>query len=124
MPWPLALESLRDPAVAARLGIADPRKPPPFTPFIIAADGTWHRPITTLECGALQSFLEYVPIEKFVLDGSSHSAWRERIGNAVPPAAAEAIGDRMLYTLLAAELGAFTLNGGLEVWVDPAEARQ
>lgn len=102
-----------------RFTVADPRKPPPFVPFIIAADGTWHRPITTLECGALQSFLEYIPIADFVLDGSSHSAWRERIGNAVPPAAAERIGERMLYTLLGAKLGVFALDGGLDVWVDP-----
>jgi site-specific DNA-cytosine methylase len=105
-----------------RFTIADPRKPPPFTPFIIAADGTWHRPITTLECGALQSFLEYVTPAEFVLSGSSHSAWRERIGNAVPPKAAESIGDRMLYTLLAAELGGFALEGNLDVWVDPPSA--
>lgn len=106
-----------------KFSVADPRKPPPFTPYIIAADGTWHRPITTLECAALQSFLEYVPIADFVLSGSSHSAWRERIGNAVPPAAAERIGERMLYTLLGAKLGTFALDGSLDVWVDPLEVR-
>lgn len=105
-----------------KAAIADPRKPPPFTPYIVAADGTWHRPITTLECGALQSFLEYVPIERFTLDGSSHSQWREWIGNAVPPAAAHRLGERMLYTLLAADLGGFALEGDLAVWVERERA--
>ena len=110
---------------SGRFTIADPRKPPPFTPFIVSADGTWHRPITTLECGALQSFLEYIPVEKFVLCGKAQGAWRERIGNAVPPAAAEAITERALYTLLAADLGGFALDGNLKVWVEReiAEAR-
>jgi hypothetical protein len=86
--------------------------------FDQAACNDWHRPITTLECGALQGFLEYLTIEEFKLSGASHSGWRERIGNAVPPPAAKAIGDRILYTLLAAKLGVFSLEGDLGVWVE------
>jgi site-specific DNA-cytosine methylase len=72
-----------------RAAVADPRlradRPPPFTPIIIAADGTWHRPLTTLELGALQGFPTVVDGRPLVLSGDSHTGWRERIGNAVPP---------------------------------------
>jgi site-specific DNA-cytosine methylase len=108
-------------AVNGPFSVADPRKPPPVLPIIIAADGTWHRPLTTLELAVLQSFPSRVNGEPLVLDGSSSSAWRERIGNAVPPKTAQAIGTQMLVTLLAADTGAFTLNGGLDVWVEPQE---
>lgn len=54
--------------------------------LIEARDGTWHRPFTTLELAAIQSLVE--PEGSLELDGLSDSAWRERIGNAVPPAAA------------------------------------
>jgi site-specific DNA-cytosine methylase len=101
-----------------RFTVADPRKPPPFTPYIIAADGTWHRPITTLECAALQSIPTMVNGEPLVLVGSSHSAWRERIGNAVPPDAAAAIGDRILVALLQADCEGFALSSpSTPVWV-------
>jgi hypothetical protein len=68
-----------------------------------AEDGTWHRPFTTLELAAIQGLIE--PEEHLQLDGLSDSAWRERIGNAVPPPAAEAIGSVMLMSLLLAEAG-------------------
>jgi hypothetical protein len=42
-------------AEALALDLAADR-PPPFIPIIIAADGTWHRPLTTLELAVLQSF--------------------------------------------------------------------
>ena len=72
--------------------VADPRMPAAadkLVAVIRAEDGTWHRPFTTLELAALQSLVD--PEEQLELDGLSDSAWRERIGNAVPPAAAEAI---------------------------------
>lgn len=107
-----------------RFTVADPRKPPDFTPLIIAADGTWHRPLTTLELAVLQSFPATIDGEPLVLSGKSHSAWRERIGNAVPRRAARAIAERMLVTLLTADCGGFTLEGSLPVWVRPeTEAR-
>ncbi|SQC69350.1 C-5 cytosine-specific DNA methylase [Pseudomonas aeruginosa] len=40
-----------------------------------------------------------------MLDGMSDKDWSERIGNAVPPHAAEAIADVMGTTLLLAEQG-------------------
>src|SRR5690606_13589306 len=97
-----------------------PTKPPPFTPVIIAEDGTWHRPLTPLELSALQGY----PLE---IDGEPirwagrRTAIVEHIGNSVPPPAAEAIATRMLYALMEARLSAFTMTGGLDVWVGPRE---
>gem|GEM_PF-6227781 len=72
--------------------VADPRMPEAtdqIVAIIRALDGTWHRPFTTLELAALQSLVD--PEEFLELDGLSDSAWRERIGNAVPSDAAAAI---------------------------------
>ncbi|MDD3652439.1 DNA cytosine methyltransferase [Immundisolibacter sp.] len=82
---------------------------------IRALDGTWHRPFTTLELAALQSLVD--PEEQLVLDGLSDSAWRERIGNAVPPAAAEAIASTMYHTLLLAWSGETFMLGATPIWV-------
>lgn len=98
----------------------DPDKPPPFTPIIIAADGTWHRPLTTLELAALQGFPVMVDGEPLVLAGKSHTRWREAIGNAVPPPAAQAVGDELLKCLLVSMLGLFAL-ATTDVWVQPTE---
>jgi site-specific DNA-cytosine methylase len=103
-----------------RFVVADPRKPPDHLPVIIAADGTWHRPITTLECAALQSIPAVVDGAPLKLHGKSISGWRERIGNAVPPDAAEAIGYRILFALLEAAMGGFSLaSPDTPVWISP-----
>lgn len=99
--------------------IRDVRKPPPAVPVIIAADGTWHRPLTTLELAVLQDMPPIWKGAPLKLHGSSSSGWRERIGNAVPRGAAKAIAERMLVCLLQADLEAFALEGGSEVWVEP-----
>jgi len=102
--------------------IADPRidpdKPPPFTPIIIAADGTWHRPLTTLELAALQGFPVRFGDEPLVLAGKSHTRWREAIGNAVPPPAAQAVAEQLLLSLLLSALGTMALSSN-QVWVQP-----
>lgn len=98
--------------------VADPRKPPPFIPVIVAADDTWHRPLTTLELAALQGFPLMVRGEPLKLAGTSHSKWRERIGNAVPAPAARAIAEEMLVTLASGSLGIWTLSNN-PVWVGP-----
>lgn len=85
--------------------------------MIRALDGTWHRPFTTLELAALQSLVE--PEEYLELDGLSDSAWRERIGNAVPPDAAQAIGDVMGTTLLLAWAGETFILSAMPIWVQP-----
>lgn len=98
--------------------IDDARKPPPDVPIILAEDGTWHRPLTTLELAALQGLPTEIDGEPLQLAGRSVSAWRERIGNAVPCPTARAIADQMLVALVEADAEAFTLHGGA-VWVRP-----
>ncbi|CRM02483.1 hypothetical protein [Pseudomonas sp. 31 E 6] len=88
-----------------------------LTCVIESLDGTWHRPFTTLELAALQSLVE--PEEQFELDGLSDQAWRERIGNAVPPAAAEAIAHVMGTTLLLAAAGETFMLNSMPIWVRP-----
>jgi site-specific DNA-cytosine methylase len=99
-----------------KFAIADPRKPPNFIPVIIAKDGTWHRPLTTLELAALQGLPTVIDGKPLSLSGKSVSRWRERIGNAVPVQAGTAIADTLLIALLAAALGTWTL-GGTGIWV-------
>lgn len=85
---------------------------------IVARDGTWHRPFTTLELAALQSLVD--PDEPaLALDGRSESAWRERVGNAVPREAAAAIASEMGRTLLLAWSGQTFALGSTPIWVRP-----
>lgn len=103
-----------------RWSVADPRMPEAnerLTCVIESLDGTWHRPFTTLELAALQSLVD--PEEQFELDGLSDQAWRERIGNAVPPKAAEAIAHVMGTTLLLAAAGETFMLNSMPIWVRP-----
>lgn len=103
-----------------RWSVADPRLPQASDKLVArirAIDGTWHRPFTTLELATLQSLVE--PEEQLELDGLSDSDWRERIGNAVPPAAAEAIASQMYQTLLLAWTGETFLLSSSPIWVRP-----
>lgn len=103
-----------------RWSVADPRMPAAdekLVAVIRAEDGTWHRPFTTFELGALQSLVD--PEEQLELDGLSDSAWRERIGNAVPPHAAEAIAHVMGTTLLLAWSGETFILSAQPIWVRP-----
>lgn len=98
--------------------VADPRLPEAndkVVAVIRALDGTWHRPFTTLELAALQGLVD--PCEHFELEGLSDSAWRERIGNAVPAPAAEAIAGVMGTTLLLAWSGETFALGATPIWV-------
>ena len=103
-----------------RWSVADPRMPEAtdkLVTVIRSLDGTWHRPFTTIELAALQSLVE--PEEQLELDGLSDSDWRERIGNAVPPDAAEAIAGVMGTTLLLAWSGETFLLSATPIWVRP-----
>jgi hypothetical protein len=104
-----------------RWSVADPRCMPAaggkLVAVIRALDGTWHRPFTTFELAALQSLVE--PEEQLELDGLSDQAWRERIGNAVPPNAAQAIGEVMGTTLLLAWSGETFMLSAQPIWVRP-----
>jgi len=100
--------------------VADPRMPSAAEKLvcrITAEDGTWHRPFTTLELAALQSLVD--PEELLELDGLSDQAWRERIGNAVPSSAAQAIAHVMGETLLLAWSGETFLLSAQPIWVRP-----
>lgn len=114
---PVLVAGMAEDIAAAELR---PDRPPTFIPVIIAADGTWHRPLTTYELLALQS----LPLfdndgRPMVLDGTSHTRWRMAIGNAVPPDSAERVGEQFLAALIRSELGLFTLSAA-PVWVAPA----
>lgn len=128
--------------------VADPRPASGFAPAIEAPampaandklvariqslDGTWHRPFTTLELAALQSFIdpeEYFAAggpaeqgERFVLDGTNDQRWREAIGNAVPRKSAKAIGTVMGQTILLARNGETFVLGSTPIWVRPMVA--
>lgn len=98
--------------------VADPRLPEPndkLVAVIRSLDGTWHRPFTTFELAALQGLVD--PGEHLELEGLSDSAWRERIGNAVPGPAAEAMANVMGTTLLLAWSGETFALGSTPIWV-------
>lgn len=107
-----------------RWSVADPRAMPAPADKLIARiralDGTWHRPFTTLELATLQSLVDpedtWVPWQ---LDGESDQAWRERIGNAVPSGAAQAMAEVIGETLLLALAGETFLLSSRPVWVRP-----
>jgi len=106
-----------------RWNVADPRidalpaANDKLVAIIRSMDGTWHRPFTTLELAALQSLID--PDDIFDLDGDGDGAKRERIGNAVPPRAATAIGDVMAHTLLLAWSGETFSLSAMPIWVSP-----
>lgn len=92
--------------------------------IIRSIDGTWHRPFTTLECGALQSMFDpekyfNTPEVYWDLHGMSDSAKRERIGNAVPRASAKGMGETILRCLLAADNGETFMLSSEPIWVQP-----
>jgi site-specific DNA-cytosine methylase len=102
--------------------VADPRMPVQTENLVCvirSLDGTWHRPFTTLELAALQSLFD--PEDGFELTGSADSMWRERIGNAVPSAAAAAIASTMGRTLLLAWSGESFMLSTDAIWVRPLE---
>lgn len=84
---------------------------------IVALDGTWHRPFTTLELAALQSLFD--PGEVFDLDGGSDQLKREWIGNAVPTAAARGMAETIGETLLLADMGETFVLSSRAIWTKP-----
>ena len=89
---------------------------------ITALDGTWHRPFTTLELAALQSyydpddFAEHGPM---IMEGTSDQVWREHIGNMVPPAAAQAMAEEIGRAILLSWAGETFQLSATPIWVRP-----
>jgi site-specific DNA-cytosine methylase len=103
--------------------IADPRIPK-YTErcvmVIIALDGTWHRPLTTLELAALQGFpMRMSDGKPFQLEGCSDAKAREYVGNAVPPDAAEGMANVILMAMVMSEAGESFIFTHQDVWVTP-----
>lgn len=99
-----------------RFSVADPRLPE-GVPLILSGDGTWHRPLTTLELAVLQGLPTTLRIEGTIAKA------RELIGNAVPVGAAQAIAEEMLVTLEANRTG-LSIEGCGERWVRAPEMLQ
>ena len=104
--------------------VADPRIPSDTERgvwMIVSEDGTWHRPLTTLELATLQGFPAAMPDGRpLTLVGQSDARWRERIGNAVPVPTARAIAGQILRTLMMSNAGVWEASP-TPVWVQPDE---
>lgn len=98
---------------------------------IVALDGTWHRPFTTLDLASLQSLFDPEELfyqdrdgvwrcrEVFDLEGGSDVMKREWIGNAVPGAAATGMAETIGETILLAGQGETFFLSTREIWVKP-----
>lgn len=110
--------AIADPRLDIRL---DERPDPP--PQFYSWNGErfrWerHYPMTTLQLAALQG----LPVRRddgswLVLPGKSDAAWREMIGNAVPPPAAQAIAEEIGLTLLMNAAGSSFRLSSTDPWV-------
>lgn len=90
---------------------------------IIARDGTWHRPYTTLDLACLQSIIDPDDVaagRDFSLLGTNNSEnVRLWIGNAVPAHAARSIGNVVGEVLIMAQLGINFQLSSREIWCRP-----
>ncbi|GAG41069.1 unnamed protein product, partial [marine sediment metagenome] len=68
--------SIADPRVATAGNGPEPQDDRPCHMVAETVDGSWHRPMTTLEFAALQGFPTRVRGEWLKLTGNSHKAWR------------------------------------------------
>jgi len=131
MDWELPSKTITGAADihAGTAAIADIRIPvdtdrPDPPPVIVAPDGSWHRPLTTYELAMIQGFPSHMPDGRpLQLAGKSDARWRERIGNAVPPPSAMAVGNPCLQALLLSKLGAWELCAS-DIWVVPMDTRK
>lgn len=101
---------------------------------IIATDGTWHRPVTTLDLASQQALfaleetfyqeateygLEWCCRTPFDLIGGSDVAKREWIGNIVPGAAATGMAETIGETMILADMGESFFLSPHEIWAKP-----
>lgn len=101
---------------AGPAAVADPREA--IVP-IISPWGCWHRPPTVRELADLQAFPRVDRDGRLLVIAGGVTDQRMQIGNAVPPAAAQAVAEQMLRTLLSNDLGIVDVQGG-GVWVRDA----
>lgn len=120
-PW-----SVADPRNFENSKVALPAANDKLVCRIIAEDGTWHRPFTTLELAAVQSLYDpddYAEAEArgepFQMEGNSDSAHRERIGNAVPKKASRAMGEEVGRAILLSRAGETFQLSSTPIWVRP-----
>lgn len=83
----------------------------------------WHRPLTTLELLALQGGPTRMPDgSPVILAGKSDRAWRERIGNMLPPPSMKAIMEEVILSFMASEAETWAMDEhGAGIWVQPPE---
>ncbi len=128
--------SVADPRPAAMAGepILLPKPDDRLVCRIIAQDGTWHRPFTTLDLGALQALFDPEEIfyqeqtefgpewrcrTPFDLEQGSDVTKREWIGNMVPGAAATGMAETIGEALILADMGESFFLSTREIWVKP-----
>lgn len=87
--------------------------------LIVAEDGTWHRPFTTMENAALQSIFDPEEYMHFSLFGASDQVYREWIGNAAPRDAMTAVAEVIGQALLLAWNGETHITSDTPIWVQP-----
>lgn len=89
---------------------------------IIARDGTWHRPFTTLDLACLQSIIdpeEVMAGSSGLLLGNNQEDLRVWIGNGVPSASAKGMADTIGEVLIMAETGTTFQLSSREIWCKP-----
>lgn len=99
-----------------------PNENDPLLAIIIARDGTWHRPFTTLDLACLQTVLdpeEVMAGTSRLLIGKNQEDLRLWIGNAVPAASAAGMAETIGEVLLMAETGQTFQLSSREIWVKP-----
>jgi site-specific DNA-cytosine methylase len=105
----------------------------PLHLIVRAPDGTFHRPLTTLELAVLQGLPAwhcpadptqldlYSPAGTWLVLPGTQADQRALIGNAIPPPAAQAIGVEILEALDAVYTSTIRLLAG-GTWVSPSHA--
>jgi len=94
----------------------------PLTAIIIARDGTWHRPFTTLDLAALQSIVDPDEVMAGIspmLVGANQENLRLWIGNAVPAASATGMAETIGEVLIMAETGMTFQLSSRDIWCKP-----
>ena len=116
--------NVADPRLTSLIGPPlDVESKKPVRIVIEAQDGTWHRPMTTLELAVIQGFPAKVRGQWLELAGGSKAKHRKRIGNAIPPGAAEAIARSCAETLTASREGQLLMSA-CPVWVSPSPVEE